>query len=173
MIVTGALIAASVALAGLFVFARTRPAKVPYNGGWRFGKVGSIFVAPSFPPEYRKALVDAANDWDDVRNVPENLGWSWIKATDSPYDAKGLPRPGIIVFDLRGQSFGEHLGETTKVMIDGEISAAVVRVPKGLDPLTAHRILRHEIGHALGYGHVDRSAHWMSGAKPGDERSGL
>tara|TARA_A100001011_G_scaffold369907_1_gene425684 strand:- start:883 stop:1407 length:525 start_codon:yes stop_codon:yes gene_type:complete len=95
----------------------------------------------------------------------ERLGYSFEKVTfdhNGP-ECNGMPSFGSIIITIPGQNFNQSKMAVTRCTFDSksrEILYSEIQIPSF--NVTKERVLEHELGHALGWGHSNRKYYIMN-----------
>ena len=108
----------------------------------------------------------------------EKLGYEFSEViyNDSSISCAGAPGFGEIIIDIPGQNFDNSKLATTSLTSNravGIVIHAEIQIPDA--NTTKERVLEHELGHALGWGHTNRSYHIMheNWARGGHDATGI
>lgn len=139
---------------------------------WDPLSVPRVYRTMHLPEEYHLALCLAVSFWK-YRGHPIEGCDAWPEEW-SPYGVDNTPQYGIILVDLATPTIGEStLGVTWRDFEKGGcIERALIEIRPGLSFAEAEWVFEHEIGHALGYNHVENPAHlmnWYYAGGRGDE----
>jgi len=110
----------------------------------------------TFSPVTKEQTVKAANWWKErgyaIGNVTAGGVWG---------GCDGQRAFGFITISLNGQGFtmDGHLGETRFYHRDGAIIFSEIQLTE--EAAEKERVLEHEIGHALGWLHINKRDHMM------------
>ena len=111
-----------------------------------------------FAPASKEQVINATKWWEDrgyaFNGISERGLWGGCKK-----DAIA----GTITISLSGQDFNfskDHMGET-RIYHTPEGEILQVRIEIAYASRNSPRVLEHELGHALGWGHYDATGHIM------------
>lgn len=163
--------------AGIVIAHIRGPKNVPRPRKWKSPPL--VVIAPSFPKRYIPAVQAAMTRWLQLGHkfqapepgVPGSTmrlmlaeGPALAVLPDNAYIEPGVPRQGWIVLDLGGSealAHPEHLGNTRTFAAPGSslIKGVLTEVPSDIPDKYIEEVMFHELGHALGYEHVNLTGH--------------
>ena len=154
---------------------------------WRSECTGDYNTRYEFTAKYRYEIGLAVDAWEDACGidfveVPYKDGLSWheadVRIVLSSIDGPGgLAGVTVTTGDIR--EYNLRCGRSTDVL-DGNEAAIAIDVDEygfawfgtphlsNLEAVQFHNTILHELGHAIGIGHSDRTHQVMSGDHPGD-----